>query len=315
MTVVESTAAADNGHTMNDREKSVSVDTPANGIGSRAPEPKGSDDELELLRLLLLQADRTRTDTLRQEVTALEERLADPEKLVETMRPILGDLIRANIESNREEMVEALYPIIGRLVTRAVTEAVRDLARAVDARMRQATSMRWIVYRWFAHLRGVESQEAALRMALPCTVNHIFLIHGASGILLWHDCLQQDESQRADAELISGMLTAIRDFAQDAFGRGTLGALDEIQYEEQRIVLESTHHLYLALVVNGIEPPELRNDLRAALGQIDQTHRQALQSFNGDVTSFVQAGEALRDVVNDFDLPQEPASTGKESAT
>lgn len=54
--------------------------------------------------------------------------------------PVLGDAIRRKIRDARTEMVEALYPIIGQMVVRAVSEAMRDLARSIDARRRDDVS-------------------------------------------------------------------------------------------------------------------------------------------------------------------------------
>lgn len=58
---------------------------------------------------------------------------------------------------------------------------------------------------------------SAFRTALPFKVEEVFVIHRESGLLLHHET--RDPASMSDSDLISGMLTAIRDFAQDAFGQ------------------------------------------------------------------------------------------------
>src|SRR4030095_11117532 len=104
----------------------------------------------------------------------------------------------------------------------------------------------------------------------PFQVLEIFLIHRETGLLL--RVLTQDPKLVADSELISGMLTAIRDFAQDALGQGQGGDLDEVQYVDKRILIESTRYIYIALVSQGIEPIGFRNEVRERLTDIEKAY-------------------------------------------
>src|SRR5690606_9231791 len=114
--------------------------------------------------------------------------------------------------------VDALYPVIGRSIQRAVAEAMRGLARRVDDNLRQTFSLRRLARRAQGRLRGLSDAELLLRDTLPFHVQEVFLINRASGLLLAH--LSDDPAHAADRDLVSGMLTAIRDFAHDSFGAG-----------------------------------------------------------------------------------------------
>jgi hypothetical protein len=208
---------------------------------------------------------------------------------------VLGDAIRRKIRDAREEMVEALYPIIGQAVVRAVSEAIRDLARAVDAQMRTSLGPRAIWRRWQARLRGVSGAEMALRESLPFEVAEVFLIHRETGLLLWH--VSRDPDASPDSDLISGMLTAIRDFAQDAFGRGKAGQLDEIQYGERCILIEAARHAYLAVVVNGVEPPGFRAEMRERIIEIEHGYEGVLRYYEGDPTPLAPVEGTLRSLI------------------
>jgi hypothetical protein len=273
------------------------------GEAEDAPGPagSGSDSSLEVVRDILLRHQRQRIDELEAGARTLRRRLEDKDALIATITPVLGDAIRRRIGEAREEMIEALYPIIGQLVARAVSEAVRDLARKVDAQVRTSFNPRLVWWRIRARLGGASGAEAALRQALPFQVIEVFLVHRQTGLLLRH--LSREPADQAGSEVIGGMLTAIRDFAADAFGRGIEGQLDEIEYGERRILIEAAQHAYVAVVVDGIEPPGYRELVREKLIDIQHAEGVALEQYDGDPESLVAADEPLRALMQEEAAP------------
>jgi hypothetical protein len=271
------------------------------GGGADPQGSPGGEPSLETLRALLTGSERQRIRSLEAEVDALKQQLDDKDALIATITPVLGDAIRRRIAEAREEMIEALYPIIGQLVVRAVSEAVRDLARTVDAQVRTSFDLRSAWWRMRARIGGASAAEAALRQALPFRVAELFLIHRESGLLLRH--LSQPPAQTADSDLIGGMLTAIRDFAADAFGRGVDGGLDVIEYGDRRILIEAAQHAYLAVVADGVEPPGYRALVRDRLIEFENESAGALDRYDGDASAFAGADEILRSLMQD---PQPP---------
>ncbi|MCW5852732.1 MAG: SH3 domain-containing protein [Anaerolineae bacterium] len=261
-----------------------------------ADDPAALDSALDDIRSILLDSDRQQARELQAKLDELERRVEDKDALTAIITPILSDAIRRNIRDAREEMIEALYPILGELVVRAVTEAMRDLARSVDAQMRSSFDLGALARRLWLRLRGVSSAEIALREALPFAVSEVFLVHRESGLLLWHVSRLPDASD--DSDLVSGMLTAIRDFARDAFGRsGRQGQLDEIQYGAQRILIETAPHAYLSVVVDGVEPSGFRATLRDRVHEIDLAHEAVLSEYDGDPTPLASVEPVLRGLI------------------
>ncbi len=236
--------------------------------------------------------ERQRIADLETQLRDLEQRSEDRNATLALITPVIGDAIRRKIRDDRTEMIEAFYPIIGQLVARSVAEAIRDLARSIDQRMRTSFSPATLWRRLQARAGGLSDGEIALRGALPFFVSEIFLIHRPSGLLLHH--LSGATTASTDSDLVSGMLTAIRDFAEDSFGRGREGQLDEIQYGEQRILIETAQHVYLAVVVNGVEPPGFHDTLRERLYEIQNEHIAALRQYDGDATRFAATETPLR---------------------
>ncbi len=264
--------------------------------GLPSDDPAALDASLDAIRAILLDGDREQARELQAKLVELERRVEDKDALTAIITPILSDAIRRNIRDAREEMIEALYPILGELVVRAVTEAMRDLARSVDAQMRSSFNLGALGRRLWLRLRGVSDADIALREALPFAVSEVFLIHRESGLLLWHVSRLPDPSDASD--LVSGMLTAIRDFARDAFGRGgRQGQLDEIQYGAQRILIETAAHAYLAVVVDGVEPPGFRAVLRDRIHELDLAHEAVLREYDGDPTPLASVEPVLAGLI------------------
>ncbi|MCB0063678.1 MAG: hypothetical protein KDE19_16260, partial [Caldilineaceae bacterium] len=191
------------------------------------------------------------------------------------------------------------YPIMGRLVQRSVTEAMRDLAQRIDQQMRRTLDFQSFWRRLQARLRGVSDAEMAMRDALPMHVDELFLIHKETGLLLMHlskgetDKQGVDGEQSSDSDIISGMLTAITEFTEDAFGRKEEEALNEIQYGGRSILLESAHLVYIAVVIDGFESSDFRNQMRETMIAVEHRHASALRKYDGDASRFAESRAIL----------------------
>lgn len=251
---------------------------------------------LELLRDLIFGEYRQQVTRMRSEVNELQSlldelelQINDKEALVTTITPVIATAIRTNIRESQSEMVDALYPIMGKLVQRAVTEAMRDLAQRIDHQMRRTFNFKDTLRQLLGRIRGVSNAEMKLRNALPFQVLQLFLVHRESGLLLLHTAHTTEETD--DSDLISSMLTAIRDFVADAFGRGEQEELNQIQYGGRSILIEVAHLVYIAAVVEGIEPHDFREKMRETMIAIEHQHAHLLQKYDGNAAPFA-ASEA-----------------------
>lgn len=202
------------------------------------------------------------------------------DEMAEALAPVMGEAIRVQIRDSRDEIVEALYPIIGETVQRSVSSFLRELQRNVDGQLNFGPTRP--LRKMWARIRGIPPGKLAVRDALPFAVREFFLIQHGSGLLLAHGS-SDNEDDGSDSDLISGMLTAIRDFAEDSFGQNASGEeLEEIQYGDQRIIIESGTAVYLAVVVNGIEPEGFHGFMNKFMADLQVAHGPALRDFDGD---------------------------------
>jgi hypothetical protein len=229
------------------------------------------------------------------------------DEMAEALGPVMGEAIRVQIRDSRADMVEALYPVIGETVQRALAEFARELQRNIDAQLKSITGPEGQIRSALARLRGVSPSRMVLRDALPFTIQQVFLIQRESGLLL----TQADSANApaSDSDLISGMLTAIRDFVRDSFGQpGEAQELDEVQYGDQRIIVVSGRAAYLAVVITGVEPEGFRARLRALISELHVQHEAALKQYSGDPATLPPGLSArLRQGVEAFAAEAAPA--------
>src|SRR5690606_27179674 len=191
---------------------------------------------------------------------------------------------------SRQSFVEALFPIIGEVVQRYVGEFFRELQRNIDARLKSAIGPERVARRANARLRGIPASDLEIRDALPFNIREMFLIQSGSGLLIAHN----GSDQAVDSDLISGMLTAVRSFMRDSFNKQEAAdPLDEIQYGEQRIIIQDGRLCYLAVVIGGMEPPGFRAELRRYLNRLQSSRSVELSDFNGDMSTLGDIPESL----------------------
>jgi hypothetical protein len=203
------------------------------------------------------------------------------DEMAEALGPVMGEAIRVQIRDSRKDMVEALYPVIGETVQKAIGEFARELQRNIDARFKETFGPRGLIRSIRARLFGISPSQLALRDSLPFSIRDVFLIQHGSGLLIAHS--HPGNPDASDSDLISAMLTAIRDFVHDSFKRGGQSEeLDEVQYGDQRIIIQSGRAVYLAVVITGIEPEGFHASLREFVSDLHVKYEKALRQFNGD---------------------------------
>ena len=310
-----------------------------------SPEQPGTDPQLDSLRSILLNEERKRIHQLEEETEALQEQakalqaeleqlreqlntdsqalipkliqqmsyiitntIRDKrDELAEALGPIMSDAIRVQIRDSRKEMVEALYPIVLETVMRAVTEFLREFQRNIDARLKSTLNLRGFLNQVQARLRGVSASELTLRESFTFSIEELFLIQHDSGLLLAHHSRVSEEND--DSDLIGGMLTAIRDFARDSFGEGDdEQELREIEFGDERIIIQSGQYLYAAAVIKGIEPTGFHAQLQKLVSELHIQHKPQLRDYAGDPATLPNLAQSLTSFSQRVAMPEVDSS-------
>jgi hypothetical protein len=207
------------------------------------------------------------------------------EEMVDAISPIIGPSIKKQVSEAKDEVADALYPVIGKTIRKSIKEAMKNLVDTINLRVNERLSLKrwWLIFK--SKFTGVSPAEYFIAGTTTFEIYDILLIHRETGILLTH--LQQENGDdRADAELIGGMLTAIQDFARDALKWEEVENLSQIQYMENQIYLDAMPHSILALVARGIPPAKFHPIFQDIHATIHSRSAKLLRDFKGDVIPF-----------------------------
>jgi outer membrane protein OmpA-like peptidoglycan-associated protein len=272
-----------------------------------AERPSGSgspqDDEkaLQELRSLLLSEEQ-------HEIVALRERLENPEQrasdvssviaeaielrrahggdaaLSAALTPTVEGAVRESVRKDSHVLVEALFPVMGPAIRRSVAEVFRSTVESFNQVLESTFSIRGLQWRFEAMRIGRPYAEVALLHSLVYRVEQVFLIHLKTSLVLQH--VVDPAAATQDADMVSSMLSAIRDFVRDSFETQQSDSLDSLQMGQLQIWIEQGPQAIIAAVIRGQAPQELRLTLKEKLEEVHARFSRELENFDGNAAPF-----------------------------
>jgi outer membrane protein OmpA-like peptidoglycan-associated protein len=229
---------------------------------------------------------------------AIAQAAARDERLGQVLAPALGSSVRRDPNT----LVDILHPLIGPAIGKSIDAKFQRLNES----LKYSLSWRGVKWRWEAWRTGVSFAEIVLKYTLVYRVEHVFLIHRHTSLLIAHAASQDATSQ--DPQLVSSMLAAIQDFVRDSFAEQQ--ALDSLRLGELRVWSEPGSFATLVAVIRGNPPEQLHETFRGVLARIHAERPEALERFDGDSTGFADVEAALTDCVQ---LKQEKSGSAQKS--
>ncbi|MBT8429312.1 MAG: hypothetical protein KJN79_05310 [Gammaproteobacteria bacterium] len=204
-----------------------------------------------------------------------------PRELTRSLEMPVSECIEGSIKRNPGFFADILYPVMGPAIRRSITQAMRELVQQINQGLEHSLTVKGMKWRIEAARSGVPFAEIVLRHTLRYRVEDAFLIQGGSGLLIQH--LSQDPAHASDADAVSAMLTAIRDFTHDTLDPdGEDSRLETVDVGDHTLWLIHGPKAYLACAIRGIPPVGLRDELATVLEEIHRRHSALLEGFAGD---------------------------------
>jgi outer membrane protein OmpA-like peptidoglycan-associated protein len=206
-----------------------------------------------------------------------EQSRLDPDAIAQTLGPQMGEAIKTQIVVEKDAMVDALYPVIGNTISKYMAEVVKS----INAKVEDSLSPSGVRRKIQAKLQGVSEAELILKESMGFSIQAILLIHKASGLVMRD--LQPASSFQIEADMLAGMLTAIRSFVGECMTQpGNDSELHEIEYNTSKIIVEVAGYCYLAVIVKGEPSQELIQAIRQSLSQIVLKAGKGMAHYDGD---------------------------------
>lgn len=278
-----------------------------------------SDLQLEQLRTLLVGRE---IETL----SRLTDVVDDPERLAAVIGPVLPTAIaqatsdarighvlapvmekaaESSIRNDPTTLVNILYPTIVPAIRKSIGETIDEMFQRINQALKYSLTWRGLNWRWEAFRTGRPFAEVVLRHTLIYQVEHVFLVHRHTGLLIAHVAAENAVSQ--DPQLVSSMLVAIQDFVRDSFSGAEHQGVDSVQLGELRLWSEPGPFALLVAVIRGDPPEGLHDTMRSILSRIHAERHQTLESFDGDSTGLGDVEARLRELVG-FGAQAQPRS-------
>jgi OOP family OmpA-OmpF porin len=288
---------------------------------AEAPVPEFSD-----LRKLLLGEEQARIAELERRLdeigitpeelaehlpAAVAARTAQDQQLARSLAPTLQEAFGESVQRNPQQIAHAIFPIMGPAIRKAIAETMAGLVNTLNRAIEHSLSWRGLKWRIEAWRTGAPYAQIVIKHALVYRVEQVFLIHRETGLLLANAAAADLETQ--DADLISGMLTAIRDFVQDSFGTSTEGdgGLRTFSVGERTVLVEQGPRALLAAVVSGQPPASLLERVQATLETLHLQFGSVLARFDGDTAPFETAQPLLDELLETVLTTDRPSTRGR----
>ena len=264
--------------------------------------------ELDTLRRLLVGPEQTRIEELSDELHSRDfsaEHIADVlpeaialsgssgEQLGRALAPTIDTALRESIRRDPREVATAIFPVLGPAIRKAIAEAMSGLVRSINSAVEQSLSLKGMKWRFEAWRSGVPYPQVVLKHALVYRVEQVFLIHAETGLLLEHVSARDLVVQ--EAELVSGMLSAIQDFVKDSFMPGEGATLRTFSVGEHTVQVEAGPRALLAVVIRGQAPDGVLRQQQDTLETVHLEFASQLADFAGDSAPFAPTRPLLED--------------------
>lgn len=223
----------------------------------KTPADNNIDNRFELLRELLLAEDRDKFESLSNEIILqeklskrvsplIDEKILDlRNKFPEYFGDTITETIKVQIRDSQDEVVEALYPIMGKMVKKFIVSEITKLSDSINKTIKEKFSVKEILKRFF---KGKSSNASAvLEEVFECVLEEVFVIEKDSGLLSG----SYSKGNIADKDMVSGMLTAIKSFAEDAFQKEGQD-LENIKFETFQLSIKNFKTIYIAIATSGV---------------------------------------------------------------
>lgn len=246
--------------------------------------------QLRALQTRLDDPVRHARDVSRVLPAAVELRTNDPH-LKRALAPTIEDAISSSVRRNPRPLADALFPIMGPAIRKAIAATLGGMLESLNTTLEHSLSWRSLRWRLDARRTGKSFAEIVLLNTLVYRVEQVFLVHRPSGLLLQHVTAPGTSVQ--DGDLVSGMLTAIRDFARDSFDVADDEGLQTLKVGDLSVWIEQGPHAFVAAVIRGTAPFDLRATLQQAVEGVHAQYFDQLESFGGDAERFEGARPLL----------------------
>ena len=223
------------------------------------------EDKLNILKQILLTDDRELASSIEQKIETLEDTINKKENLSEKVDPIINDklnefvqempqtlgptiteVLKEEIKNSQDAVVEALFPIIGKMIKKYIQHEMRILSENINKQVNSTFSFKGLRRKLKSRATGVSEADLIIQEQANPVIEQLMVIEKGSGLLI----SKYSRTQNIEEDMVAGMLTAIKSFAEDAFNTQNQ-EIQNIEYDLYHIHVQNFSSYYIAVVISG----------------------------------------------------------------
>ncbi len=209
------------------------------------------------------------------------------------LETIVDDIFKISLKRRKNDFVNMLFPLIGPVIRKSISETFLSMLGNISQSLDVAFSWKGLKWRFESWRSGKSFNEIVLSHTVLYRVEQVFFIHSETGLSLAH--VENDEVTVQDADMVSGMLTAIQDFVRDGFSENS--DLNSLNLGELTLVIEKNDVACLVCAVRGVVPSEFRITLAETLELMMVEYADLFDDFSGDTTPFLSSVRYLESLL------------------
>ncbi len=243
--------------------------------------------EIEELRDLLDVVERRKLDLLELRIRELEQEVEQLTKDKGFRTEFVADILPSAISQRGEAdrfFTTSVQPHVVESISLSSRNQPDDMAAALYPVLGPA--IRKMVASYFT----LDRSKATF------TPEQVFLIEPDSGLVVRHISAGPSDGsadETGEADVISGMLEAIRSFVQDSFEADSHDGMRELSVGDITVMVEWGPAAILACVVRGIGTEEYRTVIQETLQTVHGEFGKELAAYEGDPESMAPVEPAL----------------------
>ncbi len=210
--------------------------------------------------------------------------------------PLIESALKDSIKKDPHTLADILFPVMLPAIRKAVADDIRNMVDSLNTTLEHGFSPTRIGWRFKALFSGKSYAEIVLSHAYIYRVKQVFLIHKQSGILI-SSASNSDDSVTKDEDMVSSMLSAIKDFVQDSFSVDDENELNTIKVGKFNIWIEQGPGAIIAAVIDGDAPSSFRTILKESIEKIHLKHTYDLEHFDGDTSKLEKTNTYLQSCI------------------
>jgi len=244
------------------------------------------EERLSILKDILLTDEREYAKKVEEKLKIVEDIISKQNQLTERVNPIIDqklndfiteipatlgtsitEALKNEVKNSQDAVVEALFPIIGKLIKKYIKHEMQILSENINSKMSNAFSFRGLKRKIKSKKTGVSEGDLILQELAQPKIEQIMVIEKGSGIII----SEFSKTETIDEDMVSGMLTAIKSFAEDAFEKNDQ-ELQYVEYNSFHIHLQNFSAYYIAVIISGPYNVIFKSKLEDKLLDFAQNH-------------------------------------------